>query len=331
MSTPTQKAGDGLVVASAADAGYAIPLAAMLRSALTGLRPGGTLSVHVVDMGLRKADRERLARICAGNGAALAWHDPSSCGLDQLPQTSRMTMATYARLALSRLLPAEMKKVIWLDCDVLVTGDLERLWMTELADRHLLAVQDPCVPFVSSRYGIRRWRELGLAERAKYFNAGVMLIDLDRWRQDEIGEQASDYVRERGADVMFWDQEGLNAVLCGRWGELDVRWNYCSGFTAREQPESARLEPWIVHFAGTLKPWLLPATESGPRALFYRLLDETPWVGWRPRRTPASVARGWYEASRLRDVVYPAEHWWMLQLRRRLVRVATRGLGRNHV
>lgn len=240
-------------------------------------------------------------------------------------------MTTYSRLALSRLLPADVKKVVWLDADVLVTGDLERLWSIELGDRHLLAVQDPCVPFVSSRYGIRRWRDLGLAEQAKYFNAGVMLIDLDRWRRDEIGEHAGDYVRERGAEVMFWDQEGLNAVLCGRWGELDARWNYCSGFTPREQPETASLEPWIIHFAGTLKPWLLPAPESGPRALFYRLLDETPWVGWRPRRTPMSVARGWYEASRLRDVLYPAEHWWMLQLRRRLVNVATPRLGRNHV
>jgi lipopolysaccharide biosynthesis glycosyltransferase len=331
MSKLIQNAGDSFVVASAADAGYAIPLAAMLKSALTGLRPGRALSVHVVDMGLTEPDRERVSRICAVHGAALAWHDPSLCRLGRLPLTSRMTMATYARLVLSRLLPADVKKVIWLDSDVLVTGDIERLWMTELADRHLLAVQDPCVPFVSSRYGIRRWRKLGLPEEAKYFNAGVMLIDLDRWRRDEIGEHAGDYLREYGADAMFWDQEGLNAVLCGRWGELDVRWNYCSGFTPRERPESARLEPWIIHFAGTLKPWLLPAPESGPRALFYRLLDETPWVGWRPRRTPWSVARGWYEASRLRDVLYPAEHWWMLYLRRRLVDVPRLGLERNHV
>src|SRR4051812_45190822 len=122
MSTPAKKARNGLVVASAADAGYAIPLAAMLRSALTGLRPGGTMSVHVVDMGLSKADRERLTRICAGDGTALAWHDPGASGLDPLPLTSRMTMATYARLALSRLLPAVVQKVVWLDCDVLVTG-----------------------------------------------------------------------------------------------------------------------------------------------------------------------------------------------------------------
>ncbi len=272
------------MVVSAADAAYTIPLAAMLKSALTGLRPGTSLALHIVDTGIRQPDRERLSSMCAGTGAVLAWHDPSACGLAPLPLNSRMTMATYARLALSRLLPADVKKAVWLDADVLVTGDLERLWRTDLAGRHLLAVQDPCIPLVSSRYGIRRWRQLGLAQQAKYFNAGVMLIDLDRWRRDEIGEHAGDYLRECAADVVFWDQEGLNAALCGRWGELDIRWNYCPGFTARGRPESARHEPWIIHFAGTLKPWLLPAPASGPRALFYRLLDETPWAGWRPRR-----------------------------------------------
>jgi lipopolysaccharide biosynthesis glycosyltransferase len=319
------------VVATAADAGYEIPLAAMLKSVLSGLRDGSALSVHVVGMDISKAARERLSKICAVRGAGLAWHDRSSRALDRLPVTSRMTMATYGRLELSRLLPAGVSKVLWLDSDVLVTTDLERLWTADLAGRHLLAVRDPCVPLVSSRYGIRSWRELGLPERAKYFNAGVMLIDLDRWRRDEIGERATEYLRERSADVMFWDQEGLNAVLCGRWGELDVRWNYCSGLTPREQPEAARVEPWIIHFAGTLKPWQLPVPESGPRELFYRLLEETPWAGWRPRRTPSSVARGWYESSRLRDVLYPAEHWWMLHVRRRLPQIAMRVIGRGHV
>ena len=299
----------------------------MLRSVLTGLRPGRAVSVHVVDMGISDPDRERLSRICSGDGVSLAWHDPSSCELDRHPVTSRMTMATYARLVLAQLLPADLERVIWLDADVLVTADLDRLWRTDLAGQHLLAVQDPFVPFVSSRYGIQRWQELGLAEHAKYFNAGVMLIDLDRWRRDEIGDHAGDYVRDHRAEVVFWDQDGLNAVLCGRWRELDARWNYCPGFTERERPESASLDPWIIHFAGSLKPWLLPSAETGPRALFYQVLDETPWAGWRPRRTTTSVARGWYEASRLRDVLYPAEHWVMLDLKRRLERHSSGATG----
>jgi lipopolysaccharide biosynthesis glycosyltransferase len=309
IGRPVTTDDDRLVIASAADAAYAVPLAAMLRSAV---RPGTPLSVHIVDAGLGEDDRGRLEGICAAAAAELTWHDAASA-LDPYPLNRRMTMATYARLELPRLLPPDVRKVVWLDCDVLVTGDLGGLWRTELDGRHLLAVQDPCVPLVSSRYGIRRWRELGLAERAKYFNAGVMLIDLDRWRRDGIAERAGAYLRESGEDVVFWDQEGLNAVLSGRWGALDLRWNWCSGFTPREEPASVGLDPWIVHFAGNLKPWLLPAPETGPRALFYRLLDETPWAGWRPRRTVTSVTRGWYEASRVRDVFYPAEHWWVLR------------------
>jgi lipopolysaccharide biosynthesis glycosyltransferase len=330
-STPTGGADTHVVIACAADSEYVIPLAVTLKSALATLSAGATLSAHVVDAGMKEPDRNRLSQLCVAGGGALVWHDANSSAIKPLPLPGRMTMATYHRLALARLLPAEVRKVIWLDSDVVVADDLQKLWRTDLADNHLVAVPDPCVPYVSSRYGIRRWRELGLDEKARYFNAGVMLIDLDRWRQDEIGERAGDYLRERGTEVMFWDQEGLNAVLSDRWGELDVRWNFCPGFTPREQPDSAGLEPAIVHFAGTLKPWLLPAPSVGPRALFYKVLDETPWAGWRPRRTATSVAGGWYESSRLRDLLYPAEHWLMLYLGRRLASIAKRRPRRHDV
>ena len=94
-----------------------------------------------------------------------------------------MTSTTYHRLLLPRLVPREVTRAIWLDCDLLVTTDLVRLWETDLGGCHLLAVRDPVVPLVSSRYGIRRWRELGIAPDAPYFNAGVMLLDVDRWRR----------------------------------------------------------------------------------------------------------------------------------------------------
>jgi lipopolysaccharide biosynthesis glycosyltransferase len=231
-----------------------------------------------------------------------------------------MTSATYHRLMIARLLPEGVARAVWLDCDLLVTGDLTALWETDLGGSHLLAVRDSVVPRVSSRYGIRRWRELGLPRKAPYFNAGVMLLDVDRWRDDDIGVLAGRYLM--GArDVMFWDQEGLNAVLCGRWGELDPRWNRMASAERRADAERADAAHWIVHFGGTLKPWRLPEPSSGPRALFYRHLDQTPWAGWRPRRTPTSAALGWYESSRLRNIAYPLEPWVMLSARRRLSRI----------
>jgi lipopolysaccharide biosynthesis glycosyltransferase len=234
-----------------------------------------------------------------------------------------MTSTTYHRLLLPQLLPEDVTRAIWLDCDLLVTTDLARLWETDLGGFHLLAVREPIVPLVSSRYGIRRWQELGLSRDHPYFNAGVMLVDIERWRNDEIGTLAGDYLRQ-ARDVMFWDQEGLNAVLPGRWGELDPRWNATASASRRRGAEGAHAAPWIVHFTGALKPWRLPEPSSGPRLLFYHHLDQTPWAGWRPRWTPGSVALGWYESSTFRHLLSPVEPWVMLSARRRLSRLTAR-------
>ena len=315
-----QSADENIIVACAADRAYAVPLAAMLHSALEGLRRGGTITAHIIDAGLPAADRERLADLAQSRGAVIHWHEPAETSFAALPAWGRMTSTTYHRLLLPQLLPEEVTRAIWLDCDLLVTTDLVRLWETDLGKFHLLAVRDSVVPRVSSRYGIRRWRELGLSRDDPYFNAGVMLVDVDRWRADDIGALAGDYFRQ-APDVMFWDQEGLNAVLSGRWGELDARWNRMASV---RHIEGAHTAPWVVHFSGTLKPWRLPEPSSGPRALFYHHVDQTPWAGWRPRRTPAAAALGWYESSRLRDVLYPAEPWVMLSARRLLSRVTRR-------
>jgi lipopolysaccharide biosynthesis glycosyltransferase len=309
-----------VVVASAADGAYAMPLAAMLHSAFVGLRPGGTITAHIIDAGLSTTDRGRLDDIARSHRAALHWHEPSPTALDALQAWGRMTSTTYHRLLLPQLLPRDVTRAIWLDCDLLVTTDLVRLWETDLGGCHLLAVRDPVVPLVSSRYGIRRWRELGISRDAPYFNAGVMLLDVDRWRNDDIGGVAGDYLRQ-APDVMFWDQEGLNAVLPGRWRELDSRWNRMASAMRRSDTEEAHAAAWIVHFSGALKPWRLPEPRSGPCLLFYRHLDQTPWEGWRPRPTPASKALGWYESSRFRDLLYPVEPWVMLSARRRLSRL----------
>ena len=220
-----------------------MPLAAMLHSALAGLRPGWTITAHVIDAGLSATDRERLTDVAERHGTTIQWHQPLATGLAALPAWGRMTSTTYHRLLLPQLLPAGVSRAIWLDCDLLLTTDLVRLWETDVGDCHLLAVRDSVVPLVSSRYGIHRWRELGLRRGAQYFNAGVMLLDVDRWREDDVGALAGDYLRQ-APDVMFWDQEGLNAVLTGRWGELDPRWNRMASAMRRgDNGRSARQRP----------------------------------------------------------------------------------------
>jgi lipopolysaccharide biosynthesis glycosyltransferase len=315
-----------VALACAADARYVMPLAVMVRSVIANLRAGATLSVYVADGGVPTPEKERLSEFFRADNVSLEWLDPPAAATDDLPTWGRMPSTTYYRLLIADLLPADLGKLIWLDCDLVVTADLGRLWEADLAGSHLLAVQDVLVPYVSSRHGIRRWRQLGLPHDAKYFNAGVMVIDLERWRADAVGAQASRYLLANRDHVVFWDQEGLNAVLCGRWRELDPRWNHNASvdghvFSARAQRRPARRtiaeDAWIVHFSGGVKPWLVPNPRAGPRALYFRHLDETPWAGWRPRRSLRSILLRTYESSGLRSVLYRAEAWWMLLVRNR--------------
>ena len=312
-------AADPIVVACAADHRYARPLGVMLRSLLSHLRPDRTVEIHVVDGGIGEPGRQRIASLVGPGRVSIRWISPERSQLLELPLWGGMPIATYDKLMVPTLLPATARKALWLDCDLLVLADAARLWDTPLEGRHALAVQDEITPYVSSRFGVAHYRELGLDPNFKYFNAGVMLIDLHRWRRDDITHQALNYLKRHRDHVYFWDQEGLNVSLAGKWAELDARWNWNASVRALA---GARPDAWIVHFCGSLKPWRYPGRD-GYHSLYYRYLDQTAWAGWRPQRTWQNVALGMYAGSRLRRVVHPAERWRMQLWRKLTLRYST--------
>ena len=307
--------GDPVVVACASDHRYACPLAVMLGSLVAHLHPDRTLEAYVVDGGLGEKTKRRVASSLDATRAVVRWLSPERSCLLGVPLWGGMPIATYDKLLVAALLPETVSKVLWLDCDLLVLADVARLWDSDLGDRHALAVQDSLVPRVSSRFGVSGHRERGLDPGAKYFNAGVMLLDLARWRDEDVVGQALAYLRRYRERVWFMDQEALNAVLAGRWAELDARWNRNVGVSTVRGGED---DAWILHFNGNLKPWRYRG-RSRYHALYYGQLDATAWAGWRPEQSWRSAAVGLYETSTLRRLVYPLEQRGMP-----LVRMFTR-------
>lgn len=278
----------------------------MLQSALTNLSSPGTSVVYILDGGITPAHKRELVGSCSLLGTALHWLPVEERSLTGLPLWGRMPVATYYKLLVPELVPAAVAKAIWLDCDLVVNGDLRRLWNTDMAGHHALAVQDVVVPLVSSRNGVAPYRQLGIAADTPYFNAGVMVVNLELWRRDDVPQLVLEYLRRHRELVMFWDQEGLNAVLASKWGALDPRWNHSAsvrGARARFQNSS---DPWIVHFTGHLKPWVYPGHDAS-HALYFRYLDQTAWAGYRPRRGLGGRMVELYEDSGLRNLLYPAE------------------------
>jgi len=205
--------------------------------------------------------------------------------------SDHVTIATYFRLLLDRLLPGDIDRIIYMDSDVLVTGPLASLWATDLENYAVAATIDSVVDRDPS---VRE--KVGLAPTSHYFNAGVLLIDLCRWRNEELGERALAFAIEHPELITWWDQCALNHVLRGRFKQLANEWNFqtahlrwskdgmCTADSLREL-DAAK----IIHFTGDLKPWH-DLSAHPMKWLYWKYLRETDWRSyWPPDRPRRSV------------------------------------------
>lgn len=309
-----------------------MPLAAMVRSVLDTLAPGRALQLFVVDCGLAPQSRERLARSWSPELSEVNWVTLDAERLKSLPVWGRMSLGTYQRLLMGDFLPASLQRVAWLDCDLIVRADLGGLWDAPMHGATILAAQDLVIPFIGSSFGVAGREEFGISSAAPHFNAGVMLVDLERWRAEDVASRAFDYLERYREEIWFWDQEALNAVLAERWGKLDPRWNQIESVAGRSffhpehiDPEAHRqlaADPWIIHYAGSLKPWS-SASRTQSRELYFQSLDRTDWRGWRPRGDLRATSLGFYEAF-LRRFLYPVEGRILAAQRRRALQSSPR-------
>ena len=163
-----------------------------------------------------------------------------------------MRKATYFRLLIPQELPETVTRVLYLDTDIVVRRGIADLWGMDLDGHSVAACQDLVVQRVDR---IARYQEGGLALGAAYFNAGVLLIDLARWRAEKTSERVVENIGTNGHRYPLLDQDGLNAVLAEKWKPLPMQWNVQVGSKTRGHQPLPAEEAGIVHFTGKAKPW----------------------------------------------------------------------------
>ena len=215
------------------------------------------------------------------------------------------SIAVYFRLAAPRVLPTNINKILYLDSDLIVRQTLAGLWNTELLDYALAAVEDIVDPGVMA---IRK-RLLGLPPGAKYFNSGVMLINLNYWRQNDVAERALAFVRENPEKAECWDQDALNVILVHRWIELPVTWNY------QIISNPGHPAPAVVHFWGA-QPWRWSGMLTYNQEYHYYRL-KTPWRRYRIEGRPSLLLSLYLSLRSLARAVLPhgLRRWLKLRLR----------------
>jgi lipopolysaccharide biosynthesis glycosyltransferase len=179
------------------------------------------------------------------------------------------------------LVGKETRKVIYLDCDLLVTDSLRPLWQTDMTDFALAGV-----PFPQDEHK----KTLGIPGHKGYINSGVLLLNLDVWRDQNLTPRLIDYIGKNAPILKYHDQDALNAVLFDQIGFLDRRWNVTNRIF-QESAEQLRLAPevhrdlkaapGIVHFTADYKPWHY-FNPNPYKPLYWKLLKATPYRNYRP-------------------------------------------------
>ncbi len=181
-----------------------------------------------------------------------------------------ITTATYYRLLIPDLIDPNLKRVIYLDVDIVVNKEISQLWQFPLEDVVIGAVPE---------HNFERHLELGIDSKSKYFNAGVMLINLAAWREQEITSKLLTFLQENHQRLEMLEQDALNIILQNNWAELAFEWNATTLMLSADKQynlgnkDSRSL---IIHYTGFSKPWHY--LNKHPRKKdYYYYLKFTPW------------------------------------------------------
>lgn len=247
-------------IVTASDENYVPCLKVMLRSVMDTISKDRRGIFFVIDDDLSSQSKDELeALIDAYSGKAAIEFLTVNRGLyEEFMISDHINTTAYLRISLPELLEnSPYNKVLYLDSDTFVLTDVAELYDQNLGDHIIGAVIDPGQAKALAR--------LEVDSHDYYFNSGVMLVDLDQWRKNNVTEKTIQFLEEKEQLIVFHDQDALNAILHDNWKQLHPKWNMQTSLMFDVHPaptkyydylyQSGRNKPAIVHFTGHDKPW----------------------------------------------------------------------------
>ncbi|WP_354062487.1 glycosyltransferase family 8 protein [Devosia sp. 2618] len=236
------------------DDNFWAPAYAVMRSVCLFTTHRADLVFHLCHRTLTDEHRADLAKIETEFGAKLVWYDLDKSELfvdiaTRMPVNKRLSNIVYARLMIDRLVGPSVERILYLDCDMLVREDINKLYRIDMEGFAIAAVRDTFAPYIVGGRDLVGNRDI-FDIATPYFNAGMVLIDVAKWRDADIIGRMEQYFKDGVMARIYYDQDLLNLVFKDNWLALDPRWNVID---ARHSHEG--LNPAILHYTGKTKPW----------------------------------------------------------------------------
>ena len=195
--------------------------------------------------------------------------------------SDHLSKAAYLRLKIPKLLPESVKKTIYLDADLLVKSDISELFNMDIKNKPIAAAPDLGI-MTSKRSMAEKINSIGIKKDDAYFNSGVMIMDLVKWRENNYTENLLKLVGTHS--FRHHDQDALNMIFRNNWYALPLEFNVIPPIFElpltvlfskyRNDAIQAIKDAKIIHYAGGHKPWHYKQT-ARLNDYYYEMLSKT--------------------------------------------------------
>ncbi len=275
-----------ITIVSYSNDSYAMLLGASLCSLFENKKGDSPVDVYVIDSGISEENKNRLHVLEQKYKFKIQYIFPDKQFFDKIPLEKLasyypLPMENYHRLSVGRFLPSTCHRIINLDADTVILGDISEFFQVDLEGKTIGAVMDGS-PEEKSEHFKKLCASVGqfeLPANSVYFNSGILLVDMDLWRKNNVEEKLLHLISEHASKLSYHDQDALNLVLLGDCKELPPKYNLLAA-TTDSIPAS---DPLIVHYVGGGKPWyFLSALPYQSKYIYY--INKTPWKNRKYRK-----------------------------------------------
>lgn len=249
------------------DSGFVLPLVTMLTSLSKNLEIP-LVRVNVITYNVTCEQLVHIKKIISFENIELIFYNGNTLIPDIVPTCEQYPKSIYLKIYGLNLLDPKIEKVIYLDTDLIVLSSIDKLYDMDLEGKMLLAVpeMDETIQLAKSKSSIQNYSELSIPANHKMLNSGVLLINLSKWRKNNICYKIEQYLKFNSKSIKLFDQELINTVLWDDWESLPLKWNittdyYCrNGWLSNEisdkEYNEIRRNACILHFTKVPKPWI---------------------------------------------------------------------------
>lgn len=292
------------------DDNYAQHLGVAIISILENSENKTELCFHVLENGISQSNKEKIKLISSQYSCAINFYHIKDEYLINFPEIKYLKRSAYLRLFIHKALDSNLKKIIYLDSDVIVLKDIKNLYQKDLSGFVFGAVRDEKNKEILRNYFIKglKW----------YFNSGVLLIDFQKWQEEMNKLNINDFVNKYKKYLMMADQDIINPLLSEKCLELEKKYNYDTKHkNINKSPESDIV---IFHYTEKIKPWSFLYLGKN-KEYYFKYLKLSPWSDFKyPDKNFSNFVKKYliFLNKFIRNILRPLIPGFILRFRRDL-------------